>query len=136
MVRDDHSGGAAGWSFQPMKGGLTLRSFDCVNQPSQEATMYVVVNHQIKDPETAFARGDKLIRNEGAPAGARGLQFYPAVDGSAVTCLWEAESVEEIQAYADDVLGDSASNVCFEVNADQAFCDRPLGLAPSPRATA
>lgn len=96
--------------------------------------MYVVVVHDIKDPEIAFARGERLVRNEGAPAGARGLQFYPAIDGSAVTCLWEADSVESIQTYVDTTLGDSSHNRCYGVNAEAAFADRPLGLAPSPRA--
>jgi hypothetical protein len=56
--------------------------------------MYVVVQHRFKDPQTAFARGERLIKNEGAPTGVRGLQFYPASDGSGATCLWEAESVD------------------------------------------
>lgn len=98
--------------------------------------MYIVVQHEIIDPETAFARGEKLVANEGAPAGARGLQFYPAVDGSAVTCLWEADSVDSIQAYVDATLGDSARNRCYEINADKSFADRPLGLAPWPRVAA
>ena len=96
--------------------------------------MYVVVVHDIKDPEIAFARGERLVRNEGAPAGARGLQFYPAIDGSVATCLFEADSVESIQTYVDTTLGDSSDNRCYEVNAEAAFADRPLGLAPSPRA--
>ena len=89
--------------------------------------MYVVVHHTIKDPETAFARGEKLVKNDGAPAGARGLQFFPAADGSAVSCLWEAESVESIQQYVDSTLGDAAQNTCFEVNTAQSFAD-PTGL--------
>jgi hypothetical protein len=93
--------------------------------------MYVVVQHQIKDPQTAFARGEKLIRNEGAPDGARGLQFYPSTDGSAVTCLWEADSVDAIQEYVDTTLGDSSLNACYEVDAEQAFAERPLGLPAS-----
>ena len=96
--------------------------------------MYVAVVHDIKDPETAFARGEALVKGEGAPADARVLQFYPATDGSAVTCLWEADSVESIQSYVDATLGDSADNRAYEVNAEAAFADRPLGLAPSPRA--
>jgi hypothetical protein len=93
--------------------------------------MYVVVQHQIKDPQTAFARGEKLIKNEGAPDGARGLQFYPSTDGSAVTCLWEADSVDAIQEYVDATLGDSSLNTCYEVDAEQAFAERPLGLPAS-----
>ena len=52
--------------------------------------MYVVVQHRIKDPAAAFTRGEKLIKNEGAPAGVQGLQFYPSTDRSAATCLWDA----------------------------------------------
>ena len=90
--------------------------------------MYVVVQHEIKDPSAAFARGEKLIKNEGAPAGVRGLQFYPSRDGAAVTCLWEAPSVAAIQDYVDATLGDSSINTCYEVDADNAFSRHPLGI--------
>jgi hypothetical protein len=93
--------------------------------------MYVVVQHRFKDPQTAFARGDKLIKNEGAPVGVRGLQFYPSRDGSAATCLWEADSVQDVQEYVDSTLGDSSQNTCYEVDAEQAFAERPLGLPAS-----
>ena len=93
--------------------------------------MYVVVQHKIKDPETAFARGEKLMRNEGAPPGARALQFYPSTDRSAVTCLVEGDSVEAIQEYVDTTLGDSSENWCYEVDSSQAFSERPLGLPAS-----
>lgn len=90
--------------------------------------MYVVVLHQFQDPPTAFARGEKLIMNEGAPSGVRGLQFYPSTDGSMASCLWESDSVEDIQGYVDSTLGDSSVNTCYEVDAQQAFAEQPLGL--------
>jgi hypothetical protein len=93
--------------------------------------MYVVVQHTIKDPETAFSRGEKLIKGEGAPQGVRALQFYPSTDRSSVTCLWEAGSVAAVQAYVDSTLGGSSENECYEVDGGQAFADRPLGLPPS-----
>ena len=40
--------------------------------------MYVVVQHRITDPQTAFARGERLIKNEGAPAGVGGCSSTPA----------------------------------------------------------
>jgi hypothetical protein len=95
--------------------------------------MYVVVQHRFKDPQTAFARGERLIKNEGAPTGVRGLQFYPASDGSGASCLWETESVEHVQGYVDSTLGDSSENLCYEVNAEQAFARQPLGI-PEPTA--
>jgi hypothetical protein len=90
--------------------------------------MYVVVQHRITDPQTAFARGERLIKNEGAPAGVHGLQFYPSRDGSAVTCLWEAPSVATVQQYVDATLGNSSENMCYEVAAEKAFSRRPSGI--------
>jgi len=93
-----------------------------------------VVHHTIKNPETAFARGEKLMRSEGAPAGTRVMQFYPSQDGAAVTCLWQSQSVESVQQYVDSVLGDSSDNTCYQVDATKAFAETPAGLqaAPSP----
>jgi hypothetical protein len=93
--------------------------------------MYVVVQHTFSEPETAFSRGGRLIKNEGAPTGVRGLQFYPAKDGSGATCLWEADSVEDVQAYVDTTLGDASENLCYEVDAEQAFARQPLGIRES-----
>ena len=90
--------------------------------------MYVVVQHRFKDAQTAFSRGERLIKNEGAPAGVRGLQFYPARNGSGATSLWEADSVENVQGYVDSTLGDSSENFCYEVDAEQAFARQPLGI--------
>jgi hypothetical protein len=93
--------------------------------------MYVAVVHEIKNPDVAFARGERLIKNEGAPAGVRGLQFYPSRSGAWVTCLWEATSVDEVQRYVDETLGDSSDNTCYEVDAERSFSRQPLGIAES-----
>ena len=94
--------------------------------------MYVVVQHEIKDPGTAFPRGEKLMKGEDAPSGVRVLQFYPSQDQSAVTCLWEGDSVGSVQRYVDSTLGDSSDNTCYPVEAEQAFAEQPLGLPTSP----
>jgi len=96
--------------------------------------MYVVALHEVQDQETAFERGARLETGEGAPDGVRVLQFLPATDGSKVVCLWEAGSVQDVQEYADEVLGDSSINTCYEVAAEPAFAERPIGLATSPLA--
>lgn len=93
--------------------------------------MYVLAQHRITDRKTAFSRGEKLIRGEAAPEGVRTLQFYPSTDGGAVTCLWEAPSVDQVQAYVDAVLQDAADNTCYEVDPEQAFARQPLGLRES-----
>jgi hypothetical protein len=133
MVRTGHAGsdGELVDLGDAALGAATVRSSHRLT--TKEAGMYVVAYHQIKDPQQAFARGERLIKNEGAPAGVRGLQFYPSRDGSAVTCLWEAPSVEVVRAYVDSTLGDASDNTCWEVAAEQAFAERPLGIQ-SPEA--
>jgi hypothetical protein len=128
MVRNDHAAAGVGETerCEPLSDSVPSSVF--LPDPDGGAGMYVVVQHQIKEPEVAFPRGAKLIKNEGAPAGVRGLQFYPSRDGSAVTCLWEAPSVDAVQTYVDSTLGDSSENTCYEVDAEQAFARQPLGL--------
>lgn len=93
--------------------------------------MYVIVHHRFTNPPSAFERGMKLIKNEGAPTGTTGLQFYPSRDGSQAICLWDSDSVTDIQGYVDETMGDASVNTCWEVDGDQAFADRPLGLQTS-----
>lgn len=96
--------------------------------------MYVVAQHEIQKQESALERGARLQVGEGAPEGTRVLQFLPAIDGSKVTCLWETGSVKAVQSYVDGVLGDASINHCYEVAAEPAFAERPLGLSTSPLA--
>ena len=93
--------------------------------------MYVVVIHRITNAQTAFSRGETLMKNEGAPAGVRVLQFYPSRDRSTVTCLWEAPSAGAVQQYVDSTLGDASENVCYDVDAEFAFARQPLGVRES-----
>ena len=88
--------------------------------------MFIVVEHTIRDATVAFARGQDLLEGRGAPAGVQGRKFYPSTDQSAVICLWEGNSLEEVRDYVDATLGDSSDNLYFEVDAEQA-----LGL-PEP----
>jgi hypothetical protein len=94
----------------------------------RRSEMYVVVQHTFRNPSVAFVRGDRLIKMEGAPAGVKVLQFYPASDAARATCLWESPSVGAVQGYVDETLGDSSVNLCYEVNGEQSFARQPLGI--------
>ena len=94
--------------------------------------MYVVVRHELSDPPAAFARGERLKRGEGAPAGAVALQFLPSAEGTTVTCLWETRSVEDVQSYVDGVLGETSVNTCYAVDAEHAFAEHPGALSGRP----
>jgi hypothetical protein len=94
--------------------------------------MYVVVQHTLTDPPTAFARGERLKRGDGAPDDTRVLQFLPSRDGTLVTCLWESSSPDLVQSYVDETLGDASTNFCYAVEESAAFAERPGGIAASP----
>lgn len=84
------------------------------------AVMFIVLQHRITNPQTAFTRGQNLLDGNGAPRGTRVLQFYPSTDRNAVFCLWESNSIDELRKYADAVMGDSSENSYFEVDAEIA----------------
>jgi hypothetical protein len=94
--------------------------------------MFVVVQHQLTDPPAAFARGERLKTGEGAPQGTRVLQFLPSADGTLVTCLWESDSLADVQGYVDETLGESSVNLCYAVETSAAFGRLPSGLASEP----
>lgn len=98
--------------------------------------MLVVVQHKLTDPPAAFARGARLQRGDGAPAGSRVLQFLPSQDGTLVTCLWQSASVADVQSYVDETLGDTSVNLCYAVETTAAFAEAPEGLASRPPAVA
>jgi hypothetical protein len=52
--------------------------------------MYIVAQHQNKDPQPASSRGEKLIKNEGAPQGVRGLQCFCQSEGLLQATVAEA----------------------------------------------
>jgi len=99
--------------------------------------MFVIVQHTLTDPPAALERGERLKSGEGArPSGTRVLQFYPSQDGTLVTCLWESDSVADVQAYVDETLGDTSINLCYAVEATAAFAEAPTGLADRPAVAA
>ncbi|MFN2640788.1 MAG: hypothetical protein ABR548_02685 [Actinomycetota bacterium] len=40
--------------------------------------------------------------------------------------------MEAIQRYVDETLGDSSSNLCYEVNAEQSFARQAPGIRETP----
>jgi hypothetical protein len=86
----------------------------------------VIANTNTRSKKSSSGVTWCLLEGHGAPAGVQVRKFYPSTDQSAVICLWEGNSVNEVREYVDAALGDSSDNMYFEVDAGQA-----LGL-PEP----
>lgn len=58
---------------------------------------------------------------EDIPEGVEPYQFCPADDGTAATCVWEAESADQLSDFLDPVIGDASSQQYFSINEDEGF---------------
>lgn len=91
--------------------------------------MYVIVQHQVKDPEKFFADPGGVAQR--APAGVLGRIFCPSRDRTTAVCLWEADSVSSVRDYLDPVTAGVSENAYFEVGAEHA-----IGLPATAAASA
>ena len=77
--------------------------------------MLVIAHHtNITDPATFWAKAQTVIG--AAPAGTSVLSVFPSQDGKTGTCVWEADSVDELQKFIDKESVGLATNFCYEVN--------------------
>jgi hypothetical protein len=79
--------------------------------------MHAVIYHHINDA-VKWERGVKnimsLIEQHRLPSGLKPLQYLPSADGRCAVCLWEANSLRELQTFTERETG-GARNEYFEV---------------------
>jgi hypothetical protein len=80
--------------------------------------MFVVVQHQVKDPSFFFADIPSIAKN--APPGVHPRMFCPSSDETAAVCLWQADSIGAVKDYIDAATGDASKNAYFEVSSEHA----------------
>jgi hypothetical protein len=92
--------------------------------------MLIIAHHtSINDPQAFWSKAQALI--PAAPVGTKVHAVYPSQDGKTGTCVWEANTVEEVQQFLDKEAGDMAVNFCYEVNETAA-----IGAPPTAKAAA
>lgn len=92
--------------------------------------MLVIAQHtNITNPEAFWAKAQSVVGN--APAGTSIHSVFPSQDGKTGTCVWESNSVDELQKFLDKESEGMATNFCYEVNEAAA-----LGLPERKKAEA
>lgn len=76
--------------------------------------MKIGVIHEISDAESFYERGPAIT--DDAPDEFVIHQFHPAVDGTLATCIWEADSLDDLREFIDSSLGDASEQRYFEVD--------------------
>ncbi|MES2431766.1 MAG: hypothetical protein V4556_12575 [Bacteroidota bacterium] len=76
--------------------------------------MLVIAQHSISDPDKFWSAAQAL--GDSMPSHLKLHSVIPSVDMKSGTCLWEGPSVDAIQTFIDNSVGDVSKNVCYEVN--------------------
>lgn len=91
--------------------------------------MIIIAHHFIQQPEEFWAKAQQVTNI--IPATLKLHSVFPSKDLKTGTCVWEAASVNEVQSFLDNMTGNMAKNVCYEVNETIA-----MGLPQKSMATA
>jgi hypothetical protein len=83
--------------------------------------MKVGIIHDVHDPAAFQERGEPTLSPENTPANATVRQFCPAEDGSVATCVWDAESVDQVSEYVEETLGDASTQTYFPISEQGGF---------------
>lgn len=81
--------------------------------------MLVIAHHNINDPEGFWAAAGEVTKS--LPGSLKIHGVYPSTDGKTGTCLWEADTVEEVQQFLNENAGKYAKNFCYEVNMEKSM---------------
>ena len=91
--------------------------------------MFVTIEHDIHDTAEFQSRAERAMP---PPEGLHVHQFLPATDLSKAACLYEAPSVERLQAYLDAALGDASTQHYFPVAETHAI-GLPASVTRTPQ---
>jgi hypothetical protein len=80
--------------------------------------MYVVVEHEIEDPESFWKTAETGMEN--LPSGLKLHQVFPNGEGTKAACLWEAGSVGRVRSFLEQEVGPYSDNEYYAVEAENA----------------
>jgi len=91
--------------------------------------MLIIAHHNISRPEDFWNAAKEITKNLPGTLKLHGV--YPSKDLITGTCLWEANSVQEVQHFLDKVAGKFAKNFCYEVNVKDSVGLPSIKLEPA-----
>jgi hypothetical protein len=81
--------------------------------------MLIIAHHNVSKPEEFWGAAKEITKNLPGTLKLHGV--YPSTDTRSGTCLWEANSVQEVQQFLDKKTGQLAKNFCYEVNVKESM---------------
>ncbi|MBX7227866.1 MAG: hypothetical protein K1X55_17670 [Chitinophagales bacterium] len=83
--------------------------------------MIIVVNHLINTPDKFWVSAQESLPNLPEGGVTRVIQVLPSNDMRQASCLWEADSIEVLDAYLRSKVGDWSVETYYALNADAAI---------------
>jgi hypothetical protein len=77
--------------------------------------MLVIAHHFVNNPEF-WSTANKVMAESGVPENLKLHAVFPSTDGKTGTCLWEADTVADVQSWLNKTFSEYADNVTYEVN--------------------
>ena len=78
--------------------------------------MYIVVHHDINNPEDFWASAQRYLPQLPEGSVQRVLNVFPNQALDKCTCVWEANSIEDLDRYLREKVGTSSKETYYEVN--------------------
>lgn len=83
--------------------------------------MYIVALHEINNTEDFWASVQRNLPNL-PESGVKGVvSVFPNRDMDKCTCIWEADSIETLNSYLREKVGDWSKDSCYELNETAAI---------------
>lgn len=78
--------------------------------------MIIIVNHKINNPTDFWASAQKSLPQLPADGVQKVIQVMPNKDMTNATCVWEADSIEALDAYLRSKVQDWSTETYYELN--------------------
>lgn len=78
--------------------------------------MYILVNHSISNPPEFWGSAQKNLPNLPEAGVTRVVNVFPNQNMDQCTCVWEAESIETLDTYLRDKVGDASKDSYYQIN--------------------
>ena len=76
--------------------------------------MLVIAHHDVKDPQAFWTKAQTVTSI--LPPDLKLHSVFPSKDMKLGTCIWEAPTVNDVQKFLDENVGDVSNNTCYEVD--------------------
>lgn len=83
--------------------------------------MYIVVNHDISNATDFWASAQKNLPNLPEAGVKRIVSVFPNQTMDRCTCIWEADSIESLDSYLRDKVGNWSKDSYYELNESAAM---------------